>query len=102
MANVQPKTTGLPMTIYISSKTAGHEPRITISQQHGDHLNASDLFFMTIEDNPRILGKLVGIRVSDLKKAHQFIMANQGLLLHYWYQQPSLDTLDMLLKLTKV
>lgn len=102
MANVQPKTTGLPMTIYISNRTAGHEPRITVSQQQGDQLIASDLFCMTIEDNPRILGKLVGVRVSDLKKVHQFLMANRGMLLNYWYQEPPLDTLDMLLQLTKV
>ena len=102
MANLQPKTTGLPMTVYISNRTAGHEPRVAISQQHGDQTNASDLFFMTIEDNPRIIGKLAGIRVSDLMKVHQLLMANRGLLLHYWYQEPPLDTLDMLLKLTRV
>lgn len=84
MANLQPKTTGLPMTVYISNRTAGHEPRVVISQQHGDQLISSDLSFMTIKDNPRIIGKLAGIR--NLMKVHQLLMANQGLLLHYWYQ----------------
>lgn len=102
MANVQPKTTGLPMTIYISNKIAGHGPRIKVSQQYGDRMNAAELFSMSIEQDPRITGKPGRIRVSDIRKVQQFIEANRQLLLDYWYQEPPLDTLDMLLKLTKV
>ena len=102
MANVQPKTTGLPMTIYISNKNARHGPRIKVSQQYGNQMNASELFSMTIEEDPRIIGKPGRIRVSDIGKVNMFIQANRELLLDYWRQEPPLDTLDMLLKLTKV
>ena len=102
MANVQPNTTGLPMTIYISNKSAQHGPTIKVSQQYGDRMNASELFAMTIEKDPRIIGKPGKIRVSDIMKVQQFIEANQDLLLNYWHSETPLDTLDVLLKLTKV
>ena len=102
MANVQPKTSGLPMTIYISNKDAVHGPRIKVSQQYGDRLNASELFAMTIEKDPRIIGKPGRIRVSHISKVQHFLQVNRDLLLHYWHQEPPLDTLDMLLKLIKV
>ena len=102
MANVQPKTTGLPMTVYISNKNARHGPQINVSQQYGDQMNARELFSMTIEEDPRVIRKPGKIRVSDIRKVGQFIHENRELLLDYWRQAPPLDTLDMLLKLTKV
>ena len=90
------------MTIYVSNKNARHGPRINVSQQYGDRMNASELFSMTIEEDPRIIGKPGTIRVSDIRKVGEFIQANRELLLDYWYQEPPLDTLDMLLKLTKI
>ena len=43
MANVQPKTTGLPMMIHISNKNAQHASGINVSQQYGTRMNASEL-----------------------------------------------------------
>ena len=65
-------------------------------------MNASELFAMTIEEDPRIIKKPGKMRVSDIMKVQQFIQANRELLLNYWHQEPPLDTVDILLKLTKI
>lgn len=104
MADARPEATGLPMTICIivSDRNARHRPRIQVSRQYGDRMNADELFSMTIEEDPRIIGKPGTIRVSGRRKVQRFIQINRAVLLGYWCQEPPLDTLDMLLKLAKL
>ena len=102
MANVRPKYTGLPMIIYVSEKNARHGPRIKVSQSYGDQLRGNALFSVTIERNPRVIGKRGDIRARDIGLVMEFIELNMPLLLAYWEQEPVVDTLDMLQSLRKI
>ena len=102
MASVSPETTGLPMAIYISPKNAGHGPLIKVLQQYGDRLNRDELFSVTIEDDPRVIGKPGKIRLSDLARIRTFIQLNKEVLLMYWEQKEPVYTLQFLQALQKI
>ena len=102
MASVSPETTGLPMAIYISSKNAGPGPRIEVSQQYGDRLNRDEIFSVTIEDDPLVIGKPGKIRLSDLARIRTFIQLNKEVLLKYWEQKEPAYTLQVLQAVQKI
>ena len=62
IANALTEDTGLPMVIYIIQKNAPHGPRIKVSKSYGDKVIQGNWFTMTIEQNPRVIGKVGRIR----------------------------------------
>ena len=96
MANVGPRTTGLPMVVYVSPKYAPHGPRIKFSQHYGEKLRMGEWFYMTVEDEPRFMGNSGDIKVRDLARVAEFIRINKGALLKYWEQEEPVCTADVL------
>lgn len=96
MANALTEDTGLPMVTYISQKNAPHGPRIKVSKSYGDKVIPGNWFTMTIEQNPRVIGKVGQIRARDINLVTDFIELNQKLLIEYWEQNPPLSTKRML------
>ena len=42
MANLFPRTTGLPMTVWVSRATARHDVRVEVNMAHGDQMNIAN------------------------------------------------------------
>ncbi|MGL4401632.1 MAG: SprT-like domain-containing protein, partial [Luteolibacter sp.] len=76
MANALPEDTGLPVTIWISAKNAGHGPRIKAS--FDTRLDVSKAVSVTIEDEPRQIGSPKHPHFPALAA---FVKANKDVLL---------------------
>jgi hypothetical protein len=99
MANLRPKSTGLPMVILVSEKgRSQHGPRIKVSLRHGDRMDALNTMTVTIEDEPQLIGE--GIPVQDLEAIRRYISLNKHTLLGYWNGE--IDTVELVANLKPV
>src|SRR5438552_14138510 len=56
MANLFPRTTGLPMTVWVSPRgNARHDVRIQFNLAHGDQMNAANTAVVGVRPAPRII-----------------------------------------------
>ena len=101
LSRVVPALSGLPMVVYVSPATGPHDPRIQVSQRYGDRMVMGDWFSMTVEDEPRIVGKPGSIKVRDLVVVQDWLLLNRQVILDYWEQRTT-DTLVMLASLKKL
>jgi len=87
MANIRPANTGLTMCIYVSDKenvASNNSARLAVSKTYGDKISKSNLFTMTISDNPEVIGNTGDIKEKDIKEVKNFILRNKQSLLDYW------------------
>ena len=96
MANFYQKTTGLEEVIYVSVKQGSHGPRLKVFK---DKRPQGDNFSVTIEDNPKTIGK-VFVDSKELRKIFEFVNVNQELLINYWNFE--IDTVELSNGLKKV
>lgn len=97
-----PALTGLPMVVYVTPASGLHtSPRIQVSQQYGDRMVVGECFSMTVEDEPRIIGKPRNIKVTDLLRVQDWLLLNKQAILDYWEQRTT-NTLVMLGSLKRV
>lgn len=97
MANLRPKTTGLPMTIWVSERGhARHGPRINkVGLEHGDKLDPYRTASVTVSDTPKAVeGEL---SPQDLRAVQDYIRLNQATLLAYW--EGEIDTAELVARL---
>ena len=53
MANLFPRTTGLPMTVWLSPRgNAGHDVRVKVNMTHGDQINIANTAVVGVRPNP--------------------------------------------------
>lgn len=102
MSNVPPKVTGLPMVVYVSLKNTRHGPRLKVSKRYGKSVSFEYLFTITIEDQPRAIGKTGSINRDDVELAKRWITLNEDVLVCYWEQVEDFCTMDISLSLEKV
>src|ERR1700733_82181 len=56
MANLYPRETGLPMTVWVGRRGhARHDVRIKVCGTHGDRMDAKNLTVVAIRPSPRIV-----------------------------------------------
>lgn len=99
MANLYPRDTGLPMTVWVSPKgNARHDVRVKVCRPHGDRMLADDTAVVGVRPEPRLIeGPLP---TSDLKAVSAWIVKNQAALIGYW--DGELSTLEFGRLLQKV
>jgi len=90
MSNIRPNETGLKMVIWILPYTGkeGHWAIIKVAKKYGDKVS-NDLFTVTIEDNPEIIGDTGEIKSVDIQKIILFIKKNKKTLLDVWNDEIS-------------
>lgn len=83
MANLYPRDTGLPMTIWVSPRGhARHDARVKVCRTPGDRMDADNVAVVAIRPRPRLLhGELA---TEDLRAVQHWIGANSALLIDYW------------------
>lgn len=101
MSNLRPKTTNLPMVIWILSKTGKekHGPRIKAQNHYGDKIESGSWFSLTIDDSPKVTGDTKDISSKDITKIKKFIIQNKDILLQHW--NLDIDTNELFKKLKK-
>ena len=102
MANLRPRRTGLPMTIWVQEPSddsrTQHGPRIKAGRQHGDRFDPTDSVTVTVEENPKIIG--IGLRNHDQRLVREFVRANREPLLDLWNHR--IDIGEFLERMTPV
>lgn len=83
MANLYPRDTGLPMTIWVSPKgNARHDVRVKVCRPHGDRMIVDDTAVVGVRPEPRVIdGPLA---TADFKAVAKWIELNEAALVGYW------------------
>ena len=99
MANLYPKTTGLPMTVWVSVKgRARHDARVKVNMRHGPHGVVDDTAVMAIRPKPHLVEGLLS--AADQAVVAKWITANSDALMDYW--DDKIDTAELFGRLVKV
>lgn len=99
MANLYPRDTGLPMTVWISPKgRARHDVRVKVCRTPGDRMNADDTAVVAVRPKPRLLHG--DLSASDLDAVARWVEVNREALVAYW--DGRMSTVEFALQLRKV
>jgi hypothetical protein len=99
MANLYPKRTGLPMTIWVSPRgRSRHDARVKVCRTHGDRMDADDTASVSIRPTPELVGG--SLPTDDLKAVQAWITLNSDALIDYW--NGDTDTVDLIETLKKL
>jgi hypothetical protein len=83
MANLYPRDTGLPMTVWVSPRgRAHHDARIMVCLTPGDRMNATNTAVVAIRPRPRLING--ALSAGDFDLVARWITRNTELLIDYW------------------
>ena len=99
MANLYPRDTGLPMTIWVSPRgRARHDARIKVCRTRGDRMDGTNLAVVAIRPSPRVVhGPLAQ---SDFGPVAEWITLNEDALLGYW--NGTLSTVELAARIRRI
>ena len=99
MANLYPRTTGLPMTVWVSPRGgARHDARIKVSIMGGDRMVPEGAAVVGIRPEPRLIeGDLPR---EDFLAVARWVSLNHAALIAFW--DGELDTIELGQKLVRV
>ena len=97
MANLFPRTTGLPMTVWVSPRgNARHDVRVKVNMTHGNQMNAANTAVVGLRPVPHVIaGRL---SPEDERAVIQWVSLNTVALVSYWDGQIDTIQLGQLLK----
>jgi hypothetical protein len=99
MANLYPRTTGLPMTVWVSPRGgARHDARIEVSPQPGDRMVPEGAASVAIRPEPRLVAG--NLDAAAFRAVAGWIAVNREVLLDYW--DGTADTADLIQRLSRV
>jgi len=83
MANLYPRETGLPMTVWVSPRgNARHDVRVKVNMAHGDQMNIANTAIVGVRPAPRVIaGRLAP---ADAQAVFQWVALNTDALVAYW------------------
>ncbi len=83
MANLYPRDTGLPMTLWVSPRRrARHDARIKVCPTPGDRMDASNTAVVAIRPAPQVVSGALPPR--DFAPVARWIDDNRAALIGYW------------------
>ncbi len=83
MANLYPRTTGLPMTVWVGPRgNARHDVRIKVNLTHGNQMNIDNTAVVGVRPAPHLVaGRLSS---DDGRLVFEWIRLNVGTIIAYW------------------
>jgi hypothetical protein len=92
MANLYPRTTGLPMTVWVSPRgNARHDVRIKVNTTHGNQMNIDNTATVAVRPSPHVVaGRL---STDDERVVTNWITLNAEAILAYW--NGDIDTMEL-------
>ena len=93
MANLYPRTTGLPMTVWVGPRgNARHDARIKVNLGHGNQMNIDNTAVVGVRPAPHLVaGRLSS---DDGRLVFEWIRLNVGAIIGYW--DGNLDTAELI------
>ncbi len=92
MANLFPRTTGLPMTVWVSPRgSARHDVRIKVNVTHGNHMSPANTAGVGVRPAPHLIaGRL---SPDDERAVFRWMLLNTAALVSYW--EGEIDTIQL-------
>lgn len=92
MANLYPRTTGLPMTVWVSPRgNARHDVRIKVNMTHGNQMTIENTAVVAVRPAPHLIaGRL---SADDQRAVFDWIALNATVIIGYW--DGDIDTVQM-------
>jgi hypothetical protein len=82
MANLFPRTTGLPMTVWVSPRgNARHDVRIKVNLTHGNQMNVLNTAVVAVRPLPRVIASQLS--PNDERAVFQWVSLNTAALIAY-------------------
>ncbi|HEV2186540.1 MAG TPA: hypothetical protein VGR70_05000 [Stellaceae bacterium] len=92
MANLYPRTTGLPMTVWVSPRgNARHDVRIKVNMAHGDRMSVDNTATVGVRPAPHLVAGTLS--VEDERAVKAWISLNAAAIVAYW--DGHVDTLEL-------
>ena len=99
MANLYPRDTGLPMTVWVSPRgNARHDARVKVCTTPGDRMDASNTAVVALRPRPHLVHG--DLSRDDLDIVSTWIERNGAVLIDYWDGRAS--TVELVHRLQKV
>ena len=96
MANLFPRTTGLPMTVWVSPRgNARHDLRIKVHTTHGNQMNPANTAVVGVRPAPHLIAGQLS--PDDQRAVFQWASINADALIAYWDGQ--IDTIELGIRL---
>src|SRR5437016_1493751 len=92
MANLFPRTTGLPMTVWVSPRgNARHDVRVKVNMTHGNQMTISYTAVVGVLPTPHVItGQFSS---SDEQAVFEWAALNADALVEYW--EGRIDTIQL-------
>ena len=92
VANLFPRTTGLPMTVWVSPRgNARHDVRVKINMTHGDQMNIANTAVVGVRPTPHVIaGRL---SPDDQRAVFEWVSLNAAAIVEYW--DGRIDTIEL-------
>jgi hypothetical protein len=92
MANLFPRTTGLPMTVWVSPRgSARHDVRLKVNMTHGDQMNIANTAVVGVRPAPHVIAG--HLSADDQRAVFEWVSLNTAALVDYW--DGRIDTIEL-------
>ena len=97
MANLFPRTTGLPMTVWVSPRgNARHDVRVKVNVTHGNHMSPANTTVVGVRPSPPLIAG--DLSPDDEQAVFKWVSLNTAALVSYWEGQIDTVQLGQILK----
>ena len=92
MANLFPRTTGLPMTVWVSPRgNARHGARVKVNMTHGDQMDIANTAVVGVRPSPRVIAG--HLSPDDQRAVFEWVSLNIAAIVEYW--DGRIDTIEL-------
>jgi hypothetical protein len=99
MASLFPRTTGLPMTVWVSPRAnARHDVRVKVNVAHGDRMSPANTTVVGVRSSPHVIAGRLSL--DDQRAIFEWAPLNTAALVAYWEGQ--IDTIELGQRLKQV
>jgi hypothetical protein len=92
MANLFPRTTGLPMTVWVSPRgNARHDVRVKVNMTHGNQMNIANTAVVGVRPTPHVAAG--HLSPDDQRAVFEWVLLNTAALVAYW--EGGIDTIEL-------
>ena len=92
MANLFPRTTGLPMTVWVSPRgNARHDVRVKVNMTHGNQMTVSNTAVVGVRPAPHLIAGQLS--PDDRQAVFEWVALNADALVEYW--EGRIDTIQL-------
>ena len=92
MANLYPRTTGLPMTVWVSPRgNARHDVRIKVNMTHGNQMTVDNTAVVAVRPAPHLIAGWLS--AEDQRAVFDWVTLNATAIINYW--DGDIDTVQL-------